>query len=241
MQAVRVMGGNPFHILDLKLSATVVIGQPVLAGTGATPDGEITDPSSTTDYTDMAGLVLAASSFNPHGGGGGTLTYSTTQSDTEGLVRVVVNPNLIVSAKMSGGAAEGTALTTYTAAAAVSGGTSWVDADASTSMLEGTTWAIAPNNNIGQSRRVTTHATGSGTVTVAVPFNNGVLAADAFLLAPFLPMTSVGLTMTSLFTEARADVTVSGTEAVCLELILNGPSDSFVYWVPINHALNVGD
>ncbi|KKL06836.1 hypothetical protein LCGC14_2592060 [marine sediment metagenome] len=160
MQAVRVMGGNPFHILDLKLSATVVIGQPVLAGTGATPDGEVTDPASTTDYTDMAGLVLAASSFNPHGGGGGTLTYSTTQSDTEGLVRVVVNPNLIISAKLSGGATDGTALTTYTAAAAVSAGTSYVDADASTSMLEGTTWAITPNNNIGQSRRVTTHATG---------------------------------------------------------------------------------
>ncbi|KKL08102.1 hypothetical protein LCGC14_2579260, partial [marine sediment metagenome] len=35
MQAVRVMGGNPFHILDLKLSATVVVGQPVTASTGA--------------------------------------------------------------------------------------------------------------------------------------------------------------------------------------------------------------
>ena len=237
MQAVRVMGGNPFHILDLKLSATVVVGQPVTASTGAGPDGSVDDPGAT-DLTDVIGFVLGASSFNPHGGGSGTLTFSSTQTDTEGLVRVVVNPNLIFSALLSGGATEGTALTTYTAAAAVSGGTGWVDADASTDMIEGITWAIAPNANVGQSRRVTAHTTGSGTITVAVPFNNGVLASDAFLLAPLLPMVSEGIRLTTLFTEVRADLAVQGTDANCVELILNGPSDSFVYWMANDHFLN---
>jgi len=239
MQAVRVLGGNPFHILDLKLSATVVVGQPVNTSAADGQGGSIDDPGAT-DLEDMVGLVLGASSFNPHGGGAGTLTYSVTQSDTEGLVRVVVNPGLIISALMSGSTTEGTALTTYTAAAAVSAGTSYTDTDASTDMDEGITWAIAPNANVGQSRRITAHNTGTGAVTVTVPFNNGVLAADAFLIAPFMPCRSIVSTLTAAFTEMDASIAEGsgGTAVDCIELILNGPSDSFIYWVSGDHFFN---
>ena len=239
MQAVRVLGGNPFHILDLKLSATVVVGQPVNASSADGQGGWIDDPG-TTDLTDMVGLVLGSSSHNPHGGGSGTLTYSVTQGDTEGLVRVVVNPHLIISARMSGSTTEGTDLTTYTAASAVSGGTGWTDSDASTDMDEATTWAIAPNANVGESRRITAHTTGTGAVVVTVPFTRATAAGDAFLIAPFTPCKSTVATPTAAFTEIDASIAEGsgGAPIDAIELILNGPADSFLYWLAGDHFFN---
>lgn len=241
MEVVKLLGGASTLIMfDYSLSATVVEGQPVLAATAAGSGGMITDPT-TTSLADMVGIVLGASSWDPYGGGavGGSLTYSTTQGDTPGLVRVVVNPDAVIRARMSGGATSGTALTTYTAAAANAGGTTFTDADATTSMDEGTAWAILPNANVGIARRITAHDTGTGQITVTVPFPRAIAAADAFLLCPYLPTVTTAIQLTSDFTEVNAAIAVgTGGNGRAVELVLSGVRDSHLHWLARDHAFN---
>src|SRR3990167_4186475 len=104
MQPVRRLDGSmTMSILDFKISATVIQDQAVIAETADSGGGYITD-ATTTSLVDMVGSVAGASSFNPNGGGAGTLTYSATQGDTEGLVRVYITPDIIYRARMSNGA-----------------------------------------------------------------------------------------------------------------------------------------
>ena len=234
----RLDGSTDYHIMDFKLSATAIVDQAVIASTTGADGGEATD-ATTTSLLDFVGSVLSASDFNPHGGSAGSLTYSTTQGDAEGLVRVYINPDAIYEAPMSGGAAAGTALTTYTAAAANAGGTTFTDADAGTSMDDGTCWGIAPNNNIEQSRKITTHTIATGAITVTVPFLRAINAADAFLLCPYLPLTGTTVQLGTLLTQADASIAVgTGGNARIVELVLNGTTNSFVRFIGRDHCFN---
>lgn len=233
----RLDGSTDFHVLDYKLSATVVEGQPVIASAAGADGGEITDPT-TTSLLNMVGIVLGASSFNPAGGGAGTLTYSTTQGDTEGLVRVVINPDTIVRALMSGGAAAGTNLTLLSNTAASTGGTLITDADVGTaSMDDGITWCIS-GANVGQSRKITTFSA-STSITVTVPFARAIAVGDEFLMAPYLPLTTTAVQLTTNFLEANAAIAVgTGGNATVVEVVLNGRGDSYVYFIARDHVFN---
>lgn len=241
MQVVKLIsGGTTQSILDFKLSATVVEGQPVNSSAAGGQGGSLDDPT-TTDLTDMLGIVLAASSHNPHGGGVGTLTYSTTQGDTEGLVRVICNPDAVVKARMSGGATSGTSLAQTTNSVAETAGTvvtitTGDPAPNSPTMDEGIIWCVS-GNNFGQSRRIT--AVAATTATVTVPFLRDIEASSVFILAPYMPGVGNTLQLTSDFLEADATIAVgTGGAASIVELVLNLAADSHVYWLAQDHFFN---
>lgn len=238
MEIVKLIGGGAgLALYDYSLAATVVEGQPVLAAVTAGLGGAVTDPTATS-LADMVGIVVGAAAFNPHGGGAGSLTYSTTQGDTEGMVRVVVNPDAVIRARMSGGAAAGTNLTRYTAASADTGGTSVTDADATTSMDEGILW-FEIGANVGLARRITAHDTGTGAFTLTVPFPRAIAAGDTFLVCPYQPTVGTALQLTTNWLEANASIAVgTGGAARAVELVLEGRGDSYVHWVARDHAFN---
>ena len=240
MQAVkRVDGSTDFHILDYKLSATVVEGELALASAAGADGGEITD-STTTSLLDVIGIVLGASSVaSPRSVGlGGSLTYSATQGDPEGMVRVIVNPDTIIRALMSGGAAAGTQLTLLVNTAANAAGTVVTDADVGTaSMDDGIVWCIT-GANVGQSRKITTFSA-STSITVTVPFRRTIAVNDEFLMAPYLPLTTRAVQLTTNLLDANAAIAVgTGGNATIVEVVLNRRGDSYVHFIARDHVLN---
>ena len=213
-----------------KISASFAnAGVPTRAGATATG----IRPVSTTSFADSVGLAID------------TGTYSTTQGDAEGLVRVQVRPDLVIKALMAGAAAEGTAMILLSNTAAETAGTVVTDADVGTAdMVSGTLWCIA-GANVGQSRVITTHSA-STSFTVTVPFLNDIAAADEFLFCPWslqgdgvADLDGVGNLQTStLFTQANAAI-ASGTggAAVIVDLELNRRTDSAVHFILQDHHL----
>lgn len=233
----RLDGSTSYHIMDYKLSATVIQDQAVIASTTGADGGSLTD-ATTTSLADFLGSVAGASSFNPHGGGAGTLTYSTTQGDTEGLVRVYITPDIIYEALMSGGAAENTALQTVTNSTANSAGTTITAADTpDASMDDGICWCLS-GANAGRSRKVTTYTANTSWV-VTVPFPNTIAANDTFAVVPYLPLTCTAIQLSTLLTQANASIAVgTGGNARVVAVILNGVANSKVQFVARDHCFN---
>ena len=234
----RVDGATSFHVMDFKISTTVIQDQAVIASTTGADGGEIED-ATTTSLLRMIGSVAGASPRpSPRNPDGGTLTYSTVQADTEGLVRVYINPDAVYEALMSGGAAEGTVLQTVTNSTASAGGTTVTAADTmENSMDDGTCWGLS-GNNVGLSRKVTTFTANTSWV-VTVPFPRAVAVNDTYTAVPYLPAVTITLQLSTLLTQADASIAVgTGGEATILELILNGAADSYVHFVPRDHFLN---
>ena len=233
----RLDGSTSYHLIDFKLSATVIQDQAVIGSTTGTDGGEIED-ATTTSLVDFVGSVAGASSFNPHGGGSGSLTYSTTQGDTEGLVRVYVTPDIIYRLLMSGGAAENTALQVITNATASTTGATITAADTpENSMDDGISWCLS-GANAGQSRKITTY-TANTSFVVTVPYLNDIPVGDTFAVAPYLPCTTTTLQLSTLLTQADASIAVgTGGTARVVELVLNDVSDSFVHVIARDHVYN---
>ena len=232
----RLDGSTTFHMMDFKISATVVQDQAVIAEVADTGGGYITD-ATTTSLVDMVGSVSGASSFNQHGGGAGTLTYSATQGDTEGLVRVYINPDNIYRAAMWGGATN-LALQTVTNATASAAGTTITAADTPENDLDdGTCWCLTGANQ-GLSRRVTTYTANTSWV-VTVPFPRTIAVNDTFAVVPYSPWVTVALQLSTDLTSANAIIAFgTGATARPVELVLNGTSDSFVHFIARDHAAN---
>lgn len=238
MQVVRRLDGNQsFNVLDLKLSATVVAGQLALASTAANSGGYVGDPT-TTSLADVAGFVNGATPRSPEDGRAGSLTYSTTQGDPEGLVELIINPDAIFSARASGSGTSGTSLTVYAQDTASAGGTVLTDADLPTGTFdEGVIWCIS-GNNVGQARRITAY-TANASLTVTSPFVRALAVGDTFLIVPWTPFVGTALQLTADFLEADASIAVgTGANARAVELILQGRADSSVYFIARDHALN---
>jgi len=233
----RLDGSTAYHLLDYKLSATVIQDQAVIASTTGAAGGSLTD-ATTTSLLDFVGSVAGASSFNPAGGGAGTLAYSTTQGDTEGLVRVYVTPDIIYRALMSGGAAEGTALQTITNTTANAAGTTITAADTpDASMDDGICWGLS-GANVGLSRKITTY-TANTSFVVTVPFPRTIAVNDTFAVCPYLPLVTRAVQLSTLLTEADASIVVgTGGNATVVEVVLNGASDSYVHFIGRDHVYN---
>lgn len=218
----HLYGGGPL-IRKYKLGAT-------MADPGIVMIGNATHnivPCTTTSFADAFGLALDEG------------VYSTTQGDAEGIVTVSARPDLIIKALASGGATEGTALTTHTNTSASSGGTTVTAATLSSNDMDGgTVWCIS-GNNVGHSRSITTF-TASTSLAVTVPFPRAIAVNDQFLVVPWnqhgtgaAGADGIRNVQTStLFTQADASI-ASGTggEVCVVDLDLKGASDSYVYFV----------
>ena len=154
------------------------------------------------------------------------------------MVRVIINPDAIFRALMSGGAAPGTALTQLINTAESAGGTLVTDADVGgASMDDGIVWCIL-GNNVGQSRKITTFSA-STSLTVTVPFRRTIAVNDQFCQAPYLPLTTRAIQLTTDLLQANAAIAVgTGGNATVVEVYLNGRSDSFVHFIARDHVFN---
>ena len=231
----RVDGSTAYHFTDYKISATVVLDQAVIAEVADTGGGYITD-ATTTSLVDFVGSVLGASSRGPDGNAG-SLTYSTTQGDTEGLVRVYINPDIIYRARMSGGATLANLQTVTTTGASAAGTTVTATDTPENDMDDGTCWCLT-GGNAGLSRKVTTFTANTSWV-VTVPFPRTIAIGDTFCVAPYSPFVTIALQLTTNLVEADATVAFgSGGTARTVELVLNGAGDSYVHFIGRDMALN---
>lgn len=232
----RVDGSTDYHFMDFKISATVVQDQAVNAEVADTGGGYVTD-ATTTSLLDFVGSVLGASPRNPQGGGAGTLTYSTTQGDTEGLVRVYINPDIIYRARMSGGATLANLQTVTTTGASAVGTTVTATDTPESDMDDGTCWCLT-GANAGLSRKVTTYTANTSWV-VTVPFPRAIAIGDTFLVCPYSPFVTVAIQLTTNLVDADATVAFgTGANARPVELVLEGAGDSFVHFIGRDMALN---
>ena len=233
----RLDGSTSYHLLDFKISATVIQDQAVIAEVADTGAGSLTD-ATTTSLLDFVGSVAGASPYNPHGGGAGTLTYSATQSDTEGLVRVYVTPDIIYRLLMAGSATAGAALGLVTATAANAAGTTITNTSSpAADMDDGIVWGLS-GANVGVARRVTTY-TASTSIVVTVPFPRAIAVDNTFAVIPYCPLVTTAIQLTSDFTGADASIAFgTGGNARVVELVLNGRSDSYVHMIARDHAFN---
>lgn len=224
-------GGAPV-IKKYQINADVDnIGIPLLVGAA---DEAGLDLPTTTVAADVVGLNLD------------TATYSTTQgsgaSSAERLVSVIINPDAILKARMSGGAAEGTALTLYDVTTASAGGTAITTGDewSNPTMDEGVVWGY-DGANVGQSRKITSVSSTAGTVTI--PFDYATVVGDNFLRAPYWAMQGLTAQLTTNFWEVDASIAVAtGAGFRPIDMELNDLSNegnlkSYVFMLPTDHFL----
>ncbi len=161
-----------------------------------------------------AGVVLCATTTCEDAAGVtvDTATYSTTQgtgaNSAEALVTVIVNPDAILEALLSGGATAGTALTLYDVTTASAGGVDVNTGDDWTNpeFDEGYVWGY-DGANAGAQRKITATTTAKATVTV--PFDVGIAVGDNFLRAPLAPMQTATAQLTSNLAEVDASIAVA--------------------------------
>ena len=179
-----------------------------------------------------------------------TAVYSTTQgtgsSSAERLVSVIINPDAILRARMSGGATEGTALAQHvvtaqdTAGTTITTGTVWNNPD----MDEGVAWCYS-GANVGQARKIV-DADGT-TATLLIPFDRTIEIGDVFLRAPYALMQGYAVQLTTNFYEADASIVVdTGAGFKVIDWELNdlsndGTLKSYIEMLPTDHWLSSVD
>lgn len=222
MKFAYLLSSSTPVIKRYKASAAQAIGTVVIRSAG-NASGQIST-STTTSFADALGLVLD----NGHREGT-PLTYSTTQGADEAVFGVIVNPDQVLRAKMVTGAT-GTSITADTVVTAVSNGLTVVGGTsvASPDMDEGILW-FTSGANVGQSRKIT--SVSSVTATVIVPFPRASVVGDTYCYAG-VNVGLTGVTLTTDLKDVRADIAVStGASMTCIDLELNGATDSYAHFV----------
>ena len=208
----------------------------------------------------MVGLTVDTATYsttqlgNASGGGGGLGQAGAAgggAATAAAYIGVIINPDIMITARINQGATSGTALTEYTNTSASSGGTVHTAAVGTNTMVDGMVWC-ATGNNVGQSRIVTSWSSNTS-LTVTVPFDYAIAVNDTFYECPLSPMsggtTGVSkMTFTTDLTEVRGDTaSTSGATPCCvIELFLwdkatSGATQSYVVWSPsANHQLYRG-
>ena len=232
MEIIGLLSGGAPVLKKYQIAATTITGIPLM--TPASSAGGLA-AATTTSAADMVGVTLDAATY--------TTTQGTGASSAERLVTVVINPDAIIKMKMSGGATEDTALALQTVTTASSGGTAVTTAAewSNPTYDEGIVWGY-DGANVGQVRKITTVSSTAG--TVVIPFDYGTVVGDNFLRAPFWPMGTINVQLSTLLTQANAIIAVgTGAEFRVIDVILNdigdsGRTNSFVVVVPGDHLLN---
>ncbi len=174
-------------------------------------------------------------------------TYTTTQGTGSNsalrTVTIIINPDAVWKWIMSNGATNNTALANRTVTTASSGGTAITTSATdwtSPQMLYGYTWG-ATGANSGDARKIT--ATSSTAGTVVIPFDNATVVGDIFYAAPYCPMMSTAIQLTTSLDQADTSNAVgTGAPFQPIELILRdntdaGATNSFVLGVAQDHWL----
>lgn len=181
---------------------------------------------STTDATDFIGVNIDAA-------GSYVTAQQSDNSDTQRLTTLSVGPLSVYRARLSGGATDGTALTSRAITTADTTGLTLTHSgynSSSPTMDDGTVWGYS-GANIGQVRKISTVANGSTVVFVA--FRYDIASGDTFLFAPISPAGSLAFQATTNCTEIDATAAIaSDCEAIVVEMILgdasgNGTTDSY--------------
>lgn len=228
--AFAFSGGSPivrkFQIGEAMANA----GVPVVIG------GSGNEGVALASTTAAAGLIGVTTNAQP--------TLVTAQqsdnSDTAREVEVIVNPDAVYKARLSGGATSGTDLTTYTVTTASTTGLDVVTGDDFTNFDEGTIHCIE-GNNVGISRKITVGDGTDASVTVAFPYD--IAVGDKFIVVPYALGERQYVQLTSDLTELNASVAVDtdNVNFVVLGLILNDVSDSYALIVPYDHLFSAGN
>lgn len=236
MEVIGLLSGGAPVIKKYQVNATFGnAGVPALIG--ASNEAGL-DLPTTTAAADVVGITLDTATY--------TTTQGTGSSSAERLVSVIINPDAIIRARMSGGSTEGTALTQYTVTTADSDGVQVITGDdwSSPETDEGVVWGYS-GSNVGQIRKVTSTATTYGQVTV--PFDYNPAVGDVYLKAPYWPMQCVTVQLTDAFYEADASIAV-GTGAnfapidlECNDISNDGTTKSYVHMLARDHFLGRND
>ena len=196
--AYSLTGNSTPLVKRYKISETMATaGVPVLVNAA---NGAGLALASATGAADAVGVTV------------GTGTYSTVQGDAEGTVEVIISPDAVYKLRMCNSATAGTQLVITTNSAAETAGTvvtitTGDPAPNSPEMDEGTIVCVA-GANVGQTRKLT--STAATTATVTVPFLNDIAANDVFIIVPWTPADVAGdnVNLTTTLTEARQDIAV---------------------------------
>lgn len=222
MQFMGTLSSSTPVIKKYKASATGYVQGIVMLRSAGNASGQMST-STTTSFADAIGL-LADNGNNA----GSSITYSTTQGDPEAVFGVIVNPDMMLRALMVTGAT-GSSITADTIVTAASNGLTAVGGTsvASPDMDEGILWYTS-GANVGKSRKIT--STSSVTATVIVPFAANAVG-DTYCYAG-VNIGLTGVTLTTDLLKVRADIAVStGASATCIDLELNGATDSYIHLV----------
>lgn len=234
MKVSGLLHGGAVVIKKYQVAQDVsVVGIPLLASTG---DEAGLDASTATNAADMVGINYDLA------------TYLTAQqaagSSPEAMVAVAINPDVIIKARLSGGATVGTALVLYDVTTATTDGLDVTTGDdwGTPEFDEGAVWGY-DGPNAGQIRKITTGGGTSATVTVA--FDNDHQVGDNFLRAPFWPMDDGStVTLTSDLSEIDCSAAVATAadllpiEILHKDLAGDGRLTSAVLMVPGDHFLS---
>jgi hypothetical protein len=232
MQLDSILSGSAPRIIKYQIAADTIANIPLLipAANGA----GLAQPTATS-AANMVGVTLDAGTF-------GT-AQNADNSDPAVTVSMVINPDAIYKASLSGDATEGSALatrdvTTLSATGlVVTTGDDW----ATPSVDEGTIWGY-DQANAGIVRKVTSVSVTAATVTVAFP--NDTAVGDLFAWANFHDLQSPTVTLTSNFAAVRAQgVAVSAAAAelmpvkiIAQDLAGDGLTQSAVLLISQDHA-----
>lgn len=182
---------------------------------------------------DMVGVTLDTATF--------VTAQQTDGTSAEREVNVIISPDAVWKIKMSGGAAENTALTLLPVTTPDPAGLVITTASAwnAPTFDEGVTWGY-DGANAGANRKITSVSATAGTVTVA--FNKDTVVGDNFLRAPYWPWQSTNIQLSTLFTQADVSIAVgTGAELKPIEFYLRditdeGQTNSFVFAFAGDHV-----
>jgi len=232
MDLAYIQSGNAPRFAELQVAASVsTVGVPLLIPAS---NGAGLAACTTTSAANMVGCNLD------------TATYGTAQnsdnSDPAATVTVIINPDAVWKAKLSGSTTSGTALSAKTVSTASTTGlavTTGFDYSSPT-VDEGTIWGVT-GANAGVVRKITSVSSTAATVTVAFP--NDTAVGDTFIAVPFHPFQTPPVTLTATFDQIDCSVALATNvaELFCINGYtdggFNGASDSYAFFMSNDHAL----
>lgn len=203
--------------------------------------------------TGEEGIVAASTTAaaNACGVGMETVTVLAAQqsdnSDPARTINVIISPDAVYRARMSGGATSNTALTLFDVTTAATDGLTVTTGDTwtGTEFLDGVVWGY-DGANAGVIRKITATGATSCTVTVAFPYDTVV--GDNFLRAPYAPSPEdqfVQLTTTLEQLNASVAVDTNNTnfrivELECRDIGSNGTVNSNALIMFYDHLFAAG-
>ena len=234
MEAAYTIGGGGMHIKKYRTddgATGLAAGVPVVADQATAASQGVL---MTTTTTHVAGLGISldavdASTAAQVASTGGFLG----DGDNATHVSVVINPDLVVRAKLNEGATEDTALVISVVDAQDTAG---LDISSTPAVADNATvWGYNTNANDGVVRQT------SAADTVVVAFPRDIELGDELLFAELCPGWDVGPTLTTLLTQVNANAASAQNNWIVVEFELkdisdDGRNNSFALMVMTDHS-----